>query len=105
MAKPTVAEMARAGRPGSTIALYVWDYDAGMDLVRRFWDAATAIDPMAAALDEAARFPGCAPAPLEAPFAAAGLSGVESCAIDVPTPGRSIQMQRRGRRLLLAQER
>jgi ubiquinone/menaquinone biosynthesis C-methylase UbiE len=30
-----VAEMARAGRPGSTIALYVWDYGAGMDLMRR----------------------------------------------------------------------
>jgi SAM-dependent methyltransferase len=83
-----VAEMARAGRPGSTIALYVWDYAAGMKLVRCFWDAAKALDPVAADLDEAVRFPGCAPEPLEALFAAAGLSGVETRAIDVPTPFR-----------------
>ncbi len=80
-----VAEMARAGRPGSAIALYVWDYAAGMELMRRFWDAAKALDPVAAALDEAVRFPGCAPAPLEALFARAGLSGVTTRAIDVPT--------------------
>jgi SAM-dependent methyltransferase len=80
-----VAEMARAARPGSTIALYVWDYAAGMELMRRFWDAAKALDPAAAALDEAARFPGCAPAPLEALFAAAGLARVATRAVDVPT--------------------
>ena len=80
-----VAEMARAGRPGSTIALYVWDYAAGMELMRRFWDAARALDPAAAALDEAVRFPGCDPASLEALLAGAGLSEVATRAIDVPT--------------------
>jgi SAM-dependent methyltransferase len=80
-----VAEMARAGRPGSTIALYVWDYAAGMELIHRFWDAARRLDPSAARLDEAVRFPGCAPAPLEALFGAAGLSRVAARAIDVPT--------------------
>jgi SAM-dependent methyltransferase len=80
-----VAEMARAGRTGSTIALYVWDYAAGMELMRRFWNAATRLDPAAARLDEAVRFPGCAPAPLEARFRAAGLSRVATRAIDVPT--------------------
>jgi ubiquinone/menaquinone biosynthesis C-methylase UbiE len=34
-----VAETARACRPRGTVALYVWDYAAGMELVRRFWDA------------------------------------------------------------------
>lgn len=80
-----VAEMVRAGRPGSTIALYVWDYAGGMELMVRFWRAATALDEAAAALDEAIRFPGCAPAPLEALFTQAGLSGVSTRAIDVPT--------------------
>ncbi len=80
-----VAEMARAGRPGSAIALYVWDYADGMELMRCFWDAAKALDPAAAALDEAVRFPGCAPAPLEALFTATGLSGVATRAIDVQT--------------------
>ena len=80
-----VAEMVRAGRPRGAIALYVWDYAGGMELMRRFWDAATALDPGAAALDEAVRFPGCAPAPLEELFSAAGLSGVATRAIDVET--------------------
>ena len=79
------AEMARAGRPGGSIALYVWDYAAGMELMRLFWDAARSLDPAAATLDEAVRFPVCARAPLEALLAAAGLSGVETRAIDVPT--------------------
>ncbi len=79
-----VAEMARAGRPGSTLALYVWDYAVGMELMRRFWDAAKELHPEAARLDEGERFPVCAPAPLRALLDAAGLSGVASRAIDVP---------------------
>jgi SAM-dependent methyltransferase len=83
-----VAEMARAGRPGSTVALYVWDYAGGMELMRHFWNAATALDPAAARLDEAARFPICAPRPLQALFDAAGLIRVAMRAIDVPTAFR-----------------
>lgn len=79
------AEMVRAGRPGSVVAVYVWDYAAGMELMRRFWDAARALDPTAAALDEGTRFPVCAPAPLEKLFEGAGLTGVETRAVDVPT--------------------
>ncbi len=80
-----VAEMVRAARAGATIGLYVWDYAGRMELMGRFWRAATALDPAAATLDEAIRFPGCAPAPLEALFTAAGLSAVATRAIDVPT--------------------
>jgi SAM-dependent methyltransferase len=83
-----VAEMARAGRPGSTVALYVWDYAGGMELMRHFWNAATALDPAAAALDEAARFPICAPEALRALFDAAGLLGVATGAVEVPTTFR-----------------
>jgi hypothetical protein len=42
------AEMVRAGTSGA-IALYVWDYAAGMELMCFFWNAATALDPAAAA--------------------------------------------------------
>lgn len=80
-----VSEMRRAVRPGGWIALYVWDYAAGMQLLRRFWDAARALDPATAGLDEAVRFPGCAPEPLAALLAEAGLSGIATRAIDVPT--------------------
>jgi SAM-dependent methyltransferase len=80
-----VSEMARAGRPGSPVALYVWDYAGGMQAIHRFWSAATALDPAAARLDEAARFPVCAPGPLRALFEGAGLREVTTRAIDVPT--------------------
>lgn len=85
-----LSEMARATRPGGTVALYVWDYAAGMQLIRRFWDAARAVDAAAAALDEAVRFPGCAPGPLAALLAGAGLSAIATRAIDVPTRFRDL---------------
>lgn len=85
-----ISEMARAARPGSTIAAYVWDYAGGMQLIRCFWDAAAAIDPRAKELDEAVRFPGCAPGPLSALLASAGLSDVEARPIDVPTRFRDL---------------
>lgn len=80
-----VAELARVTRAGGTVAVYVWDYAGEMQLMRRFWDAAVALDPAAAALDEGRRFPICDPAALEALFRGAGLQRVESRAIDVPT--------------------
>lgn len=81
-----VAEMTRAGRPGGTIALYVWDMSGGMELVARFWEAAAEVDPPATTRDEAARFREiCAPEPLEALFGDAGLSDVVTRSIDVPT--------------------
>jgi SAM-dependent methyltransferase len=81
-----VAEMTRAGRPGGTVALYVWDMSGGMELVARFWEAATEVDPSATTRDEAARFREiCAQEPLEALFGDAGLSDVVTRPIDVPT--------------------
>ena len=80
-----VAEMARVAHAGGVVAAYVWDYAEGMQLIRLFWDAAVALDPTAAELDEARRFPLCRPAPLEALLRGAGLERVESRAIDVPT--------------------
>jgi SAM-dependent methyltransferase len=80
-----VAEMRRATRPGGTVAVYVWDYAGEMQLMRRFWDAAIALNGAAGKLDEGLRFPGCRPEPLRALFAAAGLREVVTSAIDVPT--------------------
>jgi SAM-dependent methyltransferase len=80
-----VAEMARVVRPGGVVAVYVWDYVEGMELMRRFWDAAAALDPQAAELDEGRRFPLCRPEALHRLFAQAGLAGIGTRAIEVPT--------------------
>jgi hypothetical protein len=79
------AEMARVARSGGEVALYVWDYAGEIELMRRFWDAAAALDPRGAEIDESKRFPICRPEALRRLLDAAGLAGVETRAIDVPT--------------------
>ena len=69
-----VADMKRSVRPGGTVAFYVWDYAAEMQLIRRFWDAAIALDPAARDLDEGRRFPICQPQPLRALLETTGLA-------------------------------
>jgi len=80
-----VREMARVTRAGGRVAAYVWDYAGRMEPMRRFWDAAAALDPAAAALDEGRRFPICRPEPLAGLFRDAGLAEVEVRPIEVPT--------------------
>jgi SAM-dependent methyltransferase len=81
-----VAEMARVSRPGGVVAAYVWDYTLGMELMRRFWHAAVALDPAARELDEGRRFGAiCRPESLAGLFRDAGLRRVETRAVDVPT--------------------
>ena len=80
-----VAAMKRAARPGGVIAAYVWDYAGEMQLMRHFWNAAVALDPAAAQLDEGKRFPICRAEKLSDLFAGAGLGDVAVRAIDVPT--------------------
>ena len=80
-----IADMRRVARPGGTIAAYVWDYAREMQLLRRFWDAAVALDPGAAAVAEGQRFPIARPEALEAAFVDAGLRSVEVTGITVPT--------------------
>ncbi len=80
-----LAEMVRVSTPGATVAGYVWDYAEGMQMMRHFFDAAIALDPAAVDEDEGVRFPICAPGPLRAAFAGAGLDTVEVRAIEIPT--------------------
>ena len=68
-----------------TVAAYVWDYAGRMELLRRFWDAAVALEPASTSVDEGVRFPICAPEPLRSAFEDAGLSEVAVEPIEVPT--------------------
>jgi SAM-dependent methyltransferase len=72
-----VREMGRVVKNGATVAAYVWDYAEGMGLLRYFWDAAIALFPDAAVLDEGPRFPLCRPEALQNLFLQAGLANVQ----------------------------
>jgi SAM-dependent methyltransferase len=84
-AERAVRQMRRVAVAGGSVAAYVWDYIDRMQIIRRFWDAAIRLDPAAAELDEGRRFPICQPDRLAALFRAAGLSDVDTLAIEVPT--------------------
>ena len=76
-----VLEMRRVAR--HRLAAYVWDYAGEMQLLRRFWDAAVALDPDAVTKGEGVRFPLCDPAALADLLTGSGLRSVEVRAIDV----------------------
>lgn len=73
------------------MAVYVWDYAGGMQLIRRFWEAAVSLDPGAEALVEALKFSICSHAALGEAFEATGLQSVEVRAIDVPAVFRNFE--------------
>jgi SAM-dependent methyltransferase len=81
-----LGEMKRAARPHGKVCFYVWDYPGGgVEFMRAFWAAAIALDPAAADLSEARRFPFCEPAALTELAEAAGLTSVSCEAIEAPT--------------------
>jgi SAM-dependent methyltransferase len=78
-------EMARVTKPGGRVTAYVWDYAGGMQMIRHFWDAAIAVNPGDARLDQAERFPICQPEPLRALFERGGLRSVVARPIEIAT--------------------
>ena len=47
-----IGEMRRVTRPQGVVSACVWDYDAGMQMLRFFWDEAVAVDPAIEPKDE-----------------------------------------------------
>lgn len=80
-----LAEMARVTQTGGVVAVYVWDYADGMQLIRHFFEAAIALDPNAVKHDEGPRFPICHPVALRELFESTGLHDVEVRPIEIPT--------------------
>lgn len=87
-----IAEMKRVARPGGTVGFYVWDYPGGgVEFMRAFWDAATALDPGAVDLAEHKRFPYCTPDGLADLVSRAGLRPGECTPIVVDTVFRDFE--------------
>jgi SAM-dependent methyltransferase len=79
-----VAEMIRATRPGGTVAAAVWDYGAGMQMLRVFWDEAVALNPAVDARDER-HMPLCRPGELAALWREHALQDVVEEALTIET--------------------
>jgi len=80
-----VREMKSVAAPRGTVSACVWDYAEGMGFLRRFWDAASAVDASARDLDEGRRFPVCRPEALTTLFRGAGLEDVRCERIEIAT--------------------
>lgn len=78
-----VGDMARVTHGGGVVAAAVWDYGGGMAMLRTYWDAAAAVHPDAAAVDEALARPARAGG-LEALFDAARLDDRVGGVLEVP---------------------
>jgi SAM-dependent methyltransferase len=80
-ARAGVGEMCRVAREGATVAACVWDYGGEMTLLRAFWDAAAAVDPAAARLDESVTLPHARSDSLAILWDVAGLRHVRSAVL------------------------
>jgi SAM-dependent methyltransferase len=85
-----MSELRRVTRPSGTIAAAVWDYGEGMQMIRIFWDAATALDPSAEKLDEK-HMPLCRAGELSKLFRDTGLVDVQEQPLEVTLRFRSFE--------------
>jgi SAM-dependent methyltransferase len=80
--KKALLELRRVTKPGGRLSAAVWDYGAGMRMLRTFWDAAVHVDPDAEKLDEK-RMPFCRAGELSALWRQGGLENVREQPIDI----------------------
>ena len=79
--RKALRELRRVTKPGGRISAAVWDYGAGMRMLRVFWDAAASLDPKAEKLDER-RMPLCRAGELAQLWKQGGLENVHEAPLD-----------------------
>jgi len=77
-------ELRRVTCPGGCISAAVWDYGAGMRMLRVFWDAAVSMDANAENHDEK-HMPLCRAGELSGAWKQAGLESVHEQPLDITT--------------------
>ena len=75
-------EVCRVTKPGRTVSAAVWDYPAGMRMLRLFWDAVVSTDPAAEKLDEK-HLPLCRAGELAQLWKQGGLRNVHEQPLDI----------------------
>ena len=80
--KKALLELRRVTKPGGKLSAAVWDYGAGMRMLRMFWDAVAGLDPGAEKLDEK-HMPLCRAGELSELWRQGGLENVREQSIDI----------------------
>jgi SAM-dependent methyltransferase len=83
-------EMTRVTRSGGTVAAAVWDYGEGMEMLRLFWDEATALVPDADRKDER-HMPLCRRGELSTLWREHELQNVSEAPLTIETPFSSFE--------------
>jgi len=81
-ARKALAEVRRVTQPGGGISAAVWDYGAGMRMLRTFWDAAVSMDAGADKLDEK-HMPLCRAGELAKLWSEGGLENIHEQPLDI----------------------
>lgn len=78
-------EMVRVTTAGGRVAVCVWDYAQGMQMLVHYWRAAQTLGLLDSSGVQAEHFPICAPDALAAALRGAGLRGVEVGPLQIET--------------------